>query len=283
MPEQKERLSAPAVTAWLHLLKKTIIRYPLDAADLEMARELPALPAQQSREVMRWIKQNQRGDIKESGDLAARAQGKDWPLTAETMTGLFRMDDLHACLLDVLNRRVSGDFAEAGVWRGGAGIMMRAVLAAYGDKRRKVWLADSFEGCPAPDEKSYPADAADVHWKYSELAVSQEAVRKNFERYGLLDEQVVFLAGWFRDTLAKAPIKRLSLLHIDCDMYESTMQVLQSLYSKISPGGYVVIDDYGAVSGCRQAVVDFRTQEGIDVEMHQIDWTAVRWKVPPRR
>jgi O-methyltransferase len=280
---EKKTFSAATATAWLHLLKKTLIRYPLDAADFEMAGQLAIVPASLRREIERWIESNRRGDIGQSGaDLAARAQGKDWPATAETMKGLFRMDDLHACLLDVLNRKVPGDFAEAGVWRGGTGIMMRAALKAYGDTRREVWLADSFEGCPLPDEVNYPADAGDPHSTYAELAVALDAVKKNFERYGLLDRQVNFVPGWYRDTLPHAPIKRLALLHLDCDMYESTMQALEGLYDKVSPGGYVVIDDFGAVAGCQKAVTDFRKQRGIETEWRQIDWTAVRWQVPAK-
>ncbi|MCU1256506.1 MAG: putative O-methyltransferase, partial [Candidatus Angelobacter sp.] len=118
------------------------------------------------------------------------------------------------------------------------------------------------------------------HWTHPELAVSLDQVKKNFERYGLLDGQVNFLPGWFRDTLTKSPIRKLALLHVDGDMYESTIQVLQSLYDKVSPGGYVIIDDYGAVEGCRRAVDDFREQRGINGELKHIDWTEVRWQVP---
>jgi O-methyltransferase len=280
MAEQKQALSTAATSAWLHLLKKTLIRYPLDHADFEMARELSAVLPAQRQEIERWIEANKHGEIHEGGaDLAARAQGKDWPATAETMVGLFRMDDIHFCMLDVLHRKVPGDFAEAGVWRGGVGIMMRALLMAHGERRRNVWLADSFEGCPAPDAKNFPADANDPHWTHPELAVSLEQVKKNFERYGLLDGQVNFLPGWFRDTLPKAPIRKLALLHVDGDMYESTIQILQGLYDKVSPGGYVIIDDYGAVEGCRRAVDDFREQRGISAELKHIDWTEVRWQV----
>lgn len=274
--------SQSAINAWLHLLKKTLIRYPLDAADFEMSGQLPEIDPELRREIERWLKQNQRGEIHESGDLAARATGQDWPATAETMIGLFRMDNLHGCLLDVLLRNVPGDFAEAGVWRGGAAIMMRAVLKAFGETRRKVWLADSFEGCPRPDAKLYPQDEGDPHWTHSALAVSQDTVQQNFERYGLMDSQVRFCAGWFRDTLAIAPIRRLALLRVDCDMYESTAVALHNLYPKLSPGGYVIIDDYGALASCRQAVADFRNEFSIDAELRQIDWTGVFWQVPPK-
>jgi O-methyltransferase len=140
---------------------------------------------------------------------------------------------------------------------------MRAVLAALGDELRRVWVADSFRGLPRPDIVKYPADTGDPHWTALALAVSLETVQANFEKYGLLDERVVFLPGWFEDTLAKAPIERISMLRCDCDMYSSTTQVLQSLYARLEVGGYVIVDDYGNVEGCRAAVDDFRRDNGI--------------------
>jgi O-methyltransferase len=89
--------------------------------------------------------------------------------------------------------------------------------------------------------------------KARELAVSLEQVKANFDRYGLLDDQVRFLKGWFRDTLPVAPIERLAVLRLDGDMYESPMDTLVNLYPKLSEGGYVIVDDYGAIPACRQA------------------------------
>ena len=79
-------------------------------------------------------------------DDRARADGSDVPALAETMVGLERLDNLHACVRDVLEQNVPGDLLEAGVWRGGASIFMRGALEAYGDEGRIVWAADSFEG-----------------------------------------------------------------------------------------------------------------------------------------
>ena len=86
---------------------------------------------------------------------------------------------------------------------------------------------------------------------YPALAVSIETVRANFARYDLLDEQVVFLQGWFRDTLPTAPIEKLAILRLDGDLYESTMDALRALYDKVSAGGFVIVDDYGAFPNCR--------------------------------
>jgi O-methyltransferase len=210
--------------------------------------------------------------------IEARTKGWDWPMGAETMIGHTRLDNLERCIVDVIKDRIPGDLIEAGVWRGGATILMRAVLTAYGETDRVVWVADSFEGLPRPDPVRYPADTGDRHWTWPQLAVSVDEVERNFARYGLLDDQVRFLTGWFRETLPKAPIERLAVLRVDADMYESTMEALTYLYPKLSPGGFVIIDDYGDVPGCRKAVDQFRAEHAITQEMHKIDATGVFWR-----
>ena len=82
------------------------------------------------------------------------------------------------------------------------------------------------------------------------LAVPEEEVKANFRRYGLLDDQVRFLPGWFKDTLQDAPIDRIAVLRLDGDLYESTIQALDALYPRVSPGGFCIIDDYLAVKAC---------------------------------
>ena len=212
-------------------------------------------------------------------DPAAHEEGRDYPTGALTMIGRRRLDNLQACVVDVIRAGVPGDLIETGVWRGGAVILMRAVLWAYGDTGRVVWAADSFQGLPQPDAATYPADARANLWQMQGLAVSLEAVKANIAGFGLLDDQVRFLPGWFKDTLATAPIERLAVLRLDGDMYESTIDALTALYDKVSPGGYVIVDDYGAFQECRSAVDDFRRDRGITEEMTKVDWTGVYWKV----
>jgi O-methyltransferase len=194
------------------------------------------------------------------------------------MAGLRRLDNLQDLVTDVLRRGVPGDLIETGAWRGGATILMRAVLEAYGDTERQVWVADSFQGLPKPDPGRWPAEAGDEHWTREQLAVPVEEVKANFARYGLLDERVRFLVGWFKDTLPTAPIQRLAVLRLDGDMYGSTMEALQALYPKLSVGGYVIVDDYGAIPQCKEAVTDFREAHGISDPMEWVDWTGVWWQ-----
>jgi O-methyltransferase len=210
-------------------------------------------------------------------DSLSYEDGRGRPLSAESMIGRTRMRNLRFCVERIIADRVPGDLIETGVWRGGASIFMRGILAAYGVTDRRVWVADSFEGLPKPDPR-YAADAGDPHHTFkSLLAVSLDDVRANFEKYGLLDDQVRFLKGWFRDTLPLAPIERLAVLRLDGDMYGSTIEALEPLYPKLSRGGYLIVDDY-ALSGARKAVEDYRAANGITDPVNEIDWTGAFWR-----
>jgi O-methyltransferase/8-demethyl-8-(2,3-dimethoxy-alpha-L-rhamnosyl)tetracenomycin-C 4'-O-methyltransferase len=210
-------------------------------------------------------------------DADKRDGGLDWPSVAHTMIGQRRMANLRQVVESVLADEVPGDLIETGVWRGGACIFMRAILKGYGVTDRKVFVADSFEGLPPPNPDLYPADAGDQHHTFEPLAVSLEQVQANFGKYDLLDDQVVFLKGWFKDTLPTAPVERLSVLRLDGDMYESTMDALVALYDKVSPGGYVIVDDF-VMAGCNKAILDFRAQRGIVEPIVGIDRMSAYWR-----
>lgn len=206
-----------------------------------------------------------------------RETGRDWPSQAHSMIGQARMANLRQIVEHVIRTGVPGDLIETGVWRGGACIMMRAVLKAWGITDRTVWVADSFCGLPPP-APDVAADQGDRHHTFAELAVSMEQVQANFEKYGLLDCQVRFLKGWFSETLPAAPIEKLAVLRVDGDMYESTTDALVQLYERVSPGGFVIIDDFGAVPGCRQATLDFRAARHIVEPILDIDGMGVFWQ-----
>ena len=210
-------------------------------------------------------------------DSVARKEGRDWPLKADTMIGLHRLDNIQYCLEEIIRNNIAGDVIETGVWRGGATIFMRAILKAYEVVDKTVWVADSFEGLPMPNEEKYPVDKDDNLHSYDFLRVSLESVKENFNRYGLLDDKVKFLKGWFKDTLPSAPIQKLSLMRLDGDMYESTMDALTNLYPKLSIGGYVIIDDYN-LKTCVAAVTDFRQENNISSPLVKADWAGVYWK-----
>ena len=220
--------------------------------------------------------------VRSGADRDTRAVGNDWPPSAETMVGLARLSNVRACVTAALADGVPGDLVETGVWRGGTAIYLRAILAALGDTARTVWACDSFEGLPEADAERFPVDVPLRLHEHRELAVGLESVRANFDRYGLLDDQVRFVPGWFRDTLPKlaTEVGPIAVLRLDGDMYESTIDALTHLEPLVSPGGFVIVDDYNGIDACRQAVTDHRERHGITAPIHEVDWTAVWWRKP---
>lgn len=200
----------------------------------------------------------------------------DFPTKAHTMIGDTGLDNIRDLMTRTLNDNIPGDYIETGVWRGGATIFMRAILAAHDIKDRRVFVADTFEGLPKPNSKKYPKDKRDRLWALEELSISREMVEENFRKYGLLDGQVIFLKGLFSQTLPKLTTERFSLIRLDGDMYESTWDALSNLYDRLSPGGFVIIDDYGILNSCRQAVHDFLNQRELEPEIHRVN-NQIHW------
>jgi hypothetical protein len=264
------RASAPTqseASLYLELLKKCLTNYIYDD-DLDLMRgEIAVDPATGKYMTVKPV----------PVEPEKKYYGAMWPSRAHTMIGIPRLNNIQYCVEHVLDHGVPGDLIETGVWRGGATIFMRGILKAREVTDRLVWVADSFAGLPEADRARYPRESDLSLHRMGELAVSLEEVRKNFERYDLLDEQVRFLKGWFKDTLPTAPIDRLSVMRLDGDMYESTMDGLVNLYAKLSPGGFVIIDDYNAAASCNAAVRDFRCDAGITAELSLIPGAGAFW------
>ena len=216
-------------------------------------------------------------------ELAAWLRIKNAP--RHTMLDEASLQNVEDLATDVLKRKVPGDFMECGVWRGGLTIFMRGLLEAHRDRKRRVWVADSFQGLPEPDADLCPVDAVshEILRLTQSFSVSLEAVQEHFRLYGLLDEQVRFLPGWFNETIPTAPIKQLALLRLDADYYESTVPLLEHLYPKLSAGGYAIIDDYGIASmGARRAVDEYRAKHQIVEPMQVVNAQCVYWQKQPR-
>lgn len=208
----------------------------------------------------------------------ARVQGREWPVVGHSMAGLKRLHNVAYLTNRVIKEKVPGDLIETGVWRGGASAMIRGVLKARGVTDRKIYLADSFEGLPPPNDAEFPADEGSKYHTRGRLAVGVEYVQQTFEAYDLMDDQVEFVVGWFKDTLHKLDVPTFSLLRLDGDMYESTIQAIDALYPKLSPGGFIIVDDYGSIKACRKAITDYRSEHGITDQIYKIDHSGVWWQ-----
>lgn len=114
---------------------------------------------------------------------------------------------------------------------------------------RWLWLLDSFRGFPEP---THPVDVDSPHikakaWRAGHMSGgSPVGVHYACSRY-LAPDRIVIAEGWFKDTLDKLPDQlRLAVAHIDCDFYESTVQVLMHLFANkmFSDGATILFDDW---------------------------------------
>jgi O-methyltransferase len=192
-----------------------------------MSNILDALQrVKQSSDTMSMQVRTPQGDLKPVSGLRNITE------LSHTMIGEKRLNNIRFAMETLLDEGIGGDFVETEIWRGGACIFIRGILKAYDVQDRTAWAADSFEGVPAPSM------AQDANFDISKsvlpvLAVPIEEVKELFQRYGLLDDQIEFLQGWFKDTLGQAPIEKIAMLRLDGDLYESTMDELAPLYDKV--------------------------------------------------
>lgn len=259
---EKSRLRA----AYLDLLKLSLV-------DLAGARTLSVSRSGDSRTSgSRVFSRELTGD-----ELTLRIRGADWPFSGLSMVGLPRLDDLQGCVESVVADNVPGDLIEAGAWRGGASILMRATLDSLGEDDRSVYVADSFQGLPSPDPEAFPEDRDLDLSQVDFLSVPLEEVKGYFARLGL-ERGVEFVPGFFADTLPTLTDRSWSVVRLDGDTYESTWLALESLYPRLSSGGYLIVDDYQLIDECRDAVDEFRREHGIADAIEKVDWNAVRWR-----
>jgi len=222
--------------------------------------------------MVREYSQNHQAEVRRVLAGSARIEG------AITMVGEVRLEQLEKAVRTVLLENIAGDFLEAGAWRGGACIYLRALLDVFGCRDRIVYVCDSFDdGFPAPDPRFPIDDNSELH-KQSYFKTSNAQVRRYFDAYGYDDDQVRFICGYFKDTLAKVPAKHLSILRLDGDLYASTWDTLQALYNRVSIGGYIIADDYFAIVNSQRAVDDFRALHHVHAPIRKIDWASGYWR-----
>jgi len=185
-----------------------------------------------------------------------------------------------------LEQEVPGCFVECGVWRGGSAAVMGLALRHSGADRQ-LHLFDSFEGLPEPTEqdgsvaKEYSGGrASGTLTSVGRCKAGLDEVRAFLlGRLGLDESKVHFHVGWFQNTLpaASPTLGPIALLRLDGDWYESTRLCLENLYPHLSSRGMIIMDDYFAWAGCKQATDQYRAQHGIGAPLTRIDETAVCW------
>jgi len=180
-------------------------------------------------------------------------------------------------LVDFFARRVEGDIVECGTWKGG---MACAMMAAVGPSRDYHFF-DSFEGLPPADGRdgqralAYQADTASPDY-FDNCRADFEAFHRLVHSQGIPAERIHIYKGWFKDTLPAFPAdRRISVLRLDGDWYESTMDCLTGLWDRVSPGGIVIVDDYDPWDGCARAVHDFLSRRGLASRIYRTPVTYV--------
>lgn len=219
------------------------------------------------------IKLLQLMDVRTEDEMFRRINGLDW--NGYTMIGLRRLDNLEYCLNHIVENSIPGAIVEAGVWRGGACIFANAVLKEL-KEQRNIYVCDIFEGTfPKPENEG---DEWTEKHDFSALSIPLEQVKKNFRKFNMLTDNVIFKEGWFADTLPtiKEPV---ALLRIDGDTYQSTTDSL-FLESNLSPGGYIIMDDW-AIEGSRKAFLDYFKDKGVtEKDVIPVDSLSVYWQKP---
>jgi hypothetical protein len=210
-------------------------------------------------------------------NMGLRSQGLDWTYLGDTITGLVRIDSLKNILHDVFQNEIAGDFIETGVWRGGMSIFARGVLRANNQMHRKSFVCDSFQGLPPGDRDLDPHDKTWHRINY--LEVSEVVVAENFKAASLLDPNVIFVKGYFNNTMSEVAkmTESLAIMRLHGAMYESTVDVLYHLYEKLSIGGYVIVNDWNGFPS-KTACEDFFKVHGISPVIVGVDALSVYWQ-----
>jgi len=170
-----------------------------------------------------------------------------------------RLQNLWRLMRRTEKEGVEGDYVEMGVAAGGTGLLF-AGAAARSRFERQVWLYDAFE------------DAEDFDFALADVA-------KLFHQdHGYSEDMVHLVKGFFDQTLPASPDRPIALVHIDCGGYETNLDCLNWLHPRVQPGGWVVLDNYGATPDCRRAVDDWRAEHGIESELVRFRHTQAYWR-----
>jgi O-methyltransferase len=199
-----------------------------------------------------------------------------------TMTSVERMYALYQAVRHVHAADIEGDVVECGVWRGGSSMLAALTLDSLGDRERSLWLYDTFEGMPPPSEVDrtiHGQDAAALlerpgaAGEHTRAAAGLDEVKANLAATGYPSDRLHFVEGMVEDTIPAVAPDQISVLRLDTDWYESTRHELEHLWPRLSPGGVLIVDDYGHWQGARRAVDEFlATVE--PVLLQRIDYTG---------
>lgn len=190
-----------------------------------------------------------------------------------TLDTIYNTYDLaERCILD----GIEGDFVECGVF---CGSQIAAMAQACIDYRveRTIHLFDSFEGIPEAgpnDDETITGciGVSDGTGRLVSTGVSistVEAVQQHMREWMIPESFLRFHKGWFQHTVPGVDISKIALLRLDGDLYESTKVCLDHLADRVSPGGWIIMDD-GGVSGAVKATNEYIARLKVKPKIYKV-------------
>jgi len=201
-----------------------------------------------------------------------------------TMTSPERINALIDAVHYVVANKIEGAMVECGVWKGGSTMAMMITLKKLGDESRDFYLYDTFSGMSTPSDAdvSYQGDKA--HETFSKLKTAEDAsdwcmspleeVKQNILSTDYRGDKSHFVKGKVEDTIPENMPRKIALLRLDTDWYESTKHELSHLFPLLQTNGVLIIDDYGHWEGARKAVDEYISDNNIRILLNRIDYTG---------
>jgi hypothetical protein len=229
-----------------------------------------------------------------NADMDAQAQKILEQAGPYTMTSKESILALRDSVNYIVSNQVPGDIVECGVWRGGS--MMACALTLLGaGERRTLWLYDTFEGMTPPgdadvflptgEHAGILLNADNKRTSYAWACCPLEEVKANLESTGYPKELIRYVKGPVEKTIPRFAPKRIALLRLDTDWYQSSYHELVHLYPRLSPRGVLIIDDYGAWAGSQKATDQYFAENGLHPLLHRVDARirmVIKEKAAPR-
>ena len=247
----------------------------------KMAREIDRLSKQVAH--LRSRSRRHRNRIPSYVDDTTRAiLERSRPRTLTSMQKLLPLVD---AVRYTAEHEIPGAAVECGVWRGGSMQAVAWTLLDAGVDDRDLHLYDTFEGMSEPTgadvQTSSRAKAADLLARGKARCIADlDDVRLGMSETGYPSERIHFHQGKVEDTIPEQAPEQISLLRLDTDWYESTKHEFEHLYPRLSPGGVLIIDDFGSWDGARKATLEWLEESGEPLLLVPIG--AARIAVKPR-